>query len=84
MKARWFSLAFTLAVALPALSALSAQQAAAQRPPAQRSMVWHVGGSSGWLGFSYSPAHSDLGQVIVVDTVIPESPAAHADRKSVV
>lgn len=70
MKARRFCLALALVAALPAFTA---QQAAAQRP-----MVWRVGGSSGWLGFSYSPARSELGRVIVVDTVVPESPAAHA------
>lgn len=67
MKSRWFALAFTLVAALPA------QQAAAQQP-----MVWRVSGSSGWLGFSYSSARSDVGRVIVVDTVMPESPAAQA------
>lgn len=66
MQVRWLTLAITLAVAVPA-----------QHADAQESLVWRMQ-QSGWLGFSYSSARTDAGRVIVVDTVIPESPAARA------
>lgn len=66
MKVRWILLAIACAATVPGA------EASAQEP-----MVMRVG-HSGWLGFSYSSDWRNEGGDIVVDTVIPESPAAAA------
>ncbi len=67
MQARWILIALAAAVAMPAAET-TAQQ------PARVVQI----GQSGWLGFSYSTGWPDGDARVVVDTVIPQSPAARA------
>lgn len=67
MQARWLILALALCAILVVDGTASAQQPIVVRVQ-----------PSGWLGFSYTPLRDADGPRIVVDTVIPESPAARA------